>query len=138
VDGRVESKKGSQHGKLVGVINQLFSTIFNTSYDFPLKDSFLLDSGTSIHVSRDRQRFSNFRRPPPGHYAICGSGKVAIQGYGEVDMVLTNKKGRKRLLRLYNMAYCPLFPTNLVSLQLIETRGIDWKHRGRNHNSMRP
>ena len=129
MDGRVESKKGSQHRKLVGVINQLFSTIFNTSYDFPLKDSFLLDSGTSIHVSRDRQRFSNFRRPPPGHYAICGSGTVAIQGYGEVDIVLTNKKGRKRLLRLYNVAYCPQFPTNLVSLQLIETRGIDWKHR---------
>src|SRR4029077_8415056 len=106
-----------------------FSTIFTTSYDFPLKDSFLLDSGSSIHVSRDRQRFSSFQRPPPGHYAMCGSGTVAIQGYGEVDVVLTNRKGRKRLLRLQKVAYCPQFPTNIVSLQLLEERGIDWKHR---------
>ena len=43
---------------------------------------------------------------------------------------MTDQKGRKRILRLHNVAYCPEFPTNLVSLQLLETRGIDWKHRG--------
>jgi hypothetical protein len=43
--------------------------------------------------------------------------------------MLANQKGRKRLLRLYNVAYCPDFPTNLVSL-LLEARGIDWSHRG--------
>ena len=95
---------------IVGKINERFSTIFATSYDFPLKDSFLLDSASSIHV-------------PPGHYALCGSGTVAIH----VDVVVTNQQGRKRILRLHKVAYCPQFPTNIVSLQLLEDRGIDWK-----------
>jgi hypothetical protein len=62
---------------------------------------------------------------------MCGNGTVAIQGYGEVDVVLTNRKGRKRLLRLQKVAFCPQFPTNIVSLQLLEARGIDWKHRAK-------
>lgn len=130
MDRGTELEKESPR-KLIGKINERFSTIFAISYDFPLKDSFLLDSASSIHVSHDRLRFSNFRRPPPavGHYALCGSGTVAIHGYGEVDVVVTNQKGRKRILRLHNVAYCPQFPTNIVSLQLLEDRGIDWKHR---------
>jgi len=44
-------------------------------------------------------------------------------------VVVTNQKGRKRILRLHNVAYCPEFPTNIVSLQLLEGRGIDWQHR---------
>jgi hypothetical protein len=130
VDRGTELEKESPR-KLIGKINERFSTIFAISYDFPLKDSFLLDSASSIHVSHDRLRFSNFRRPPQavGHYALCGSGTVAIHGYGEVDVVVTNQKGRKRILRLHNVAYCPQFPTNIVSLQLLEDRGIDWKHR---------
>src|SRR5438045_468388 len=43
--------------------------------------------------------------------------------------MLTNQKGRKRLLHLYNVVYCPDFPTNLVSLRLLEAQGVDWSHR---------
>ena len=116
--------------KLVGEINHVFQAVLAASDDFLLRHSFILDSGSSIHISHDLRRFSNFRRAPRGHYAICGSGSVTIQGYGEVDVVLQNQKGRKRLLRLYNVAYCPNFPTNLVSLRLLEARGVDWSHRG--------
>ena len=116
--------------KLVGELNCTFYSIYVATTDFVLKYSFILDSGSSIHVSRTLNRFDNFRKAPSGHYAICGSGVVIIRGYGEVDIQLTNQKGRKRILRLHNVAYCPEFPTNLVSLQLLETRGIDWKHRG--------
>lgn len=115
--------------KLVGEINHTFQAALAAVGDFLLRYSFLLDSGSSIHVCHDLSRFNNFRKAPHGHYAICGSGSVTIQGYGEVDVVLTNQKGRKRLLRLYNVAYCPNFPTNLVSLRLLEVRGIDWNHR---------
>ena len=115
--------------KLVGEINRVFHTIMAASDDFLLRYSFILDSGSSIHVAHSLERFNDFRRAPQGHYAICGGGSVTIQGYGEVDVALTNHKGRKRLLRLHNVAYCPEFPTNLVSLRLLEARGIDWSHR---------
>ena len=100
-----------------------------TSENFPLKNSFLLDSASSIHVSRSRERFTNFRKAPPGHYAICGSGSVPILGYGEIDIELSDLKRRIRILRLHDVAFCPVFPTNLASLNLLEGRGIDWSHR---------
>ena len=100
-----------KYGKLVGDISKRFYTLIATSENFPLKDSFLLDSASSIHVSRNRDRFINFRKAPPGHYAICGSGSVPILGYGEIDIELTDLKGRKRILRLHDVAFCPMFPT---------------------------
>ena len=51
--------------KLVGEISKHFYTLIATSENFPLKDSFLLDSASSIHVSRNRDRFINFRKAPP-------------------------------------------------------------------------
>src|SRR5438045_8326074 len=128
MDGGDQLSKVACPRKLVGEINHVFQAVLAAIDDFLLRYSFILDSGSSIHVSHNLRRFSNFRRAPQGHYAICGSGSVTIQGYGEVDVVLTNQKGRKRLLRLYNVAYCPNFPTNLVSLRLLEARGVDWSH----------
>jgi hypothetical protein len=129
VDGRANSEGRILNRKLVGELNYIFYSIYITVTDFPLKYSFILDSGSSIHVSRTLSPFTNFRKAPAGHYAVCGSGTVTILGYGEVDIQLTDQKGKRRILRLHNVAYCPDFPTNLVSLRLLETRGIDWKHR---------
>jgi hypothetical protein len=64
----------------------------------------ILDSGSSLHVSWDLSRFLNFRKALISHYAVCSGGQVTILGYGELDVSLTNEKGRKRLLRLYNVA----------------------------------
>ena len=115
--------------KIVGEINNIFQATLVSSDDFPLKHSYILDSGSSLHISHDLKRFSDFRRVPLGHHVVCGSGSVAIQGYGEVNIDLTNLKGRVRSLKLHNVAYCPDFPMNLVSLRLLEARGIDWNHR---------
>ena len=54
---------------------------------------------------------------------------VPILDYGEVDIQLTDRKSKGRILRLHNVAFCLDFATNLVSLLLLEARGIDWKHR---------
>jgi Pol polyprotein len=127
VDGQTDLLEGrTLLMELVGELNRVFYSIYVAVTDFPLKYSFILDSGSSIHIPRTPSRFSNFRKAPLGHYAVCGSGVVTIQGYGDADIQLT---GRKRILRLHDVAYCPYFPTNLVSLQLLEIRGIDWKHR---------
>jgi hypothetical protein len=126
---RKETSDVTPQRRSIGEISHAIYTAFAASIDFLLQHSFILDSGSSIHVCHDLNRFSNFRRAPRGHYAVCGSGSVTIQGYGEVDVVLTNQKGRKRSLRLYHVAYCPDFPTNLVSLRLLEARGVDWNHR---------
>ena len=127
--GDAESKKENRGWKVVGEINNIFQATLATSKNFPLRDSFILDSGSSIHVSHELKRFDNFRRAQLGDQAICGSGSVTIQRYGEIEVALTNPKGQVKFLRLNNISYCPKFPTNLVSLKLLEDRRIDWDHR---------
>lgn len=108
--------------------------MITSSEKYRLRDSSLMDSASSIHISRQRERFNNFRKAPTGHYALCGSGTVPILGYGDIVIELskTTKKNPKRsLLRLHDVAFCPQFPTNLVSLTKLEERGIDWCHRTR-------
>jgi hypothetical protein len=80
-------------------------------------------------VSHELRRFDNFKRAQLGDQAICGSGSVTIQGYSEIEVALTNPKEQVKFLRLNNVSYYPKFPTNLVSLKLLEDRGIDWDHR---------
>jgi hypothetical protein len=128
VEGESESRK-DRKGKEVGEINNIFQAILASQDEFPLKNSYILDSGSSLHVSHNLKWFYNFQRAPLGHHAVCGSGSVTIQGYGEVEIALSSPKGRIRILRLHNVAYCPDFPINLVSLQLLEARGIDWSYR---------
>ena len=123
--GDTESKKENQGRKVVGEINSIFQATLATSENFLLRDSFILDSGSSIHVSHELRRFDNFRRAQMGDQAICGSGLVTIQGYREIEVALTNPKGQVKFLRLNNVSYCPEFPTILVSLKLLEDRGID-------------
>ena len=128
MEGESESRKDRKR-KEVGEINNIFQATLASQDEFLLKNSYILDSGSSFHVSHNLKRFHDFQRAPLGHHAVCGSGSVTIQGYGEVEIPLTSPKGRIQILRLHNVAYCPDFPTNLVSLRLLEARGIDWSHR---------
>jgi hypothetical protein len=125
VGGDAESKKENRGQKVVGEINSIFQATLVTSKNFPLRDSFILDSSSSIHISHELRHFDNFRRVQLGDQAICGSDSVTIQGYSEIKVALTNPKGQVKFLRLNNVSYCPEFPTNLVSLKLLEDCGID-------------
>jgi hypothetical protein len=102
------------------------------SDNYKLQDLFLLDSVFSIHISQDKDQFINLWKAPAGHYALYRSGSIPILGYREINIELSNiseKRLKKKLLRLQNIAFCPLFLTNLASLDKLEERGIDWNHR---------
>jgi hypothetical protein len=103
--------KDIQDRQLVRTINSIFQAKLASKDDFPLKHSYILDSGSSLHVSHDLKRFSDFRRAQLGHYAICGNGSVTIQGYGEIE--IANPKDQIHILKIHNVAYCLTFPLTL-------------------------
>ena len=78
-------------------------------------------------------RFLNFRTAPAGDYVWAGEQKVRIEGYGTVDIEVLlpspTDQPKRRILRLYEVAYCPGFACNLVSLRLLQKRGIWWDNR---------
>src|SRR5487761_55819 len=104
---------------------------------YPLKNSAILDSGTTIHIFNEISRFTNFRTADPRDFVWAGTERVPIQGYGNVDIEVTapgNKHHSKRILRLHDVAFCQDFTSNLVSLRQLHKRGLWWDNRpGYNH-----
>ncbi|EED13614.1 hypothetical protein TSTA_098710, partial [Talaromyces stipitatus ATCC 10500] len=104
--------------------------------EYPLKHSALLDSGSSIHVFNEIERFVNFRKATAGDFLWAGTHQVPVLGYGEVDIEIHGLGGRLQILRLYNVAYCKDFVANLVSFQQLRKHGIWWDTR-RGFNCLR-
>jgi len=56
---------------------------------YPLKNSAILNSGTTIHIFKEILRFTNFRTADPRDFVWAGTERVPIQGYGNVDTEVT-------------------------------------------------
>jgi hypothetical protein len=95
---------------------------------YPLKNSAILDSGTTLHIFNQISRFHNFRTANPDDYVFAGNTRIRIKGYGEVDMCVKGPSGT-RILRLYDVALCDGFACNIVSLRLIRRRGFWWDNK---------
>ena len=55
---------------------------------------------------------------------------MVIQGYKDLDIQFIGQgKKKPKTLQLFRVTYCPDFPFNIVSLQRLEEKSIDWSHR---------
>jgi hypothetical protein len=82
--------------------------------NYVLKSSWLLDSGSSIHISHELHRFMNFVRAPRGDYMATGGGKMHILGYNNIWITITYQNTKRRVL-LKHVAYCHKFTSNLIA-----------------------
>ena len=89
---------------------------------YPLRNSSILDTGTTIDVFNEITRFIDFRAAPVGDFLWAGTQKVAIQGYGSVDIAIDSPAGRE-ILRLHDVAFCEDFACNIVSFRKLQRRG---------------
>ncbi|QLI71373.1 Retrovirus-related Pol polyprotein from transposon TNT 1-94 [Metarhizium brunneum] len=99
-------------------------SMFSTAAVYPLRDSFILDSGSDFHICNNSKRFVE------GSYKVCDTTETAysgdthlkILGYGDVIIRI----GKTDKFRLQNVAYVPRFHTNVASLDLFLQRGYNW------------
>ena len=103
---------------------------------YPLKNSAILDTGSSTHIFNEITRFLHFRTAPAGDFVWAGDSKVAILGYGDVDIEVPGPRDKLQILRLYDVAYCPNFAANLVSFYELRKQGYWWDTRPR-YNCLR-
>jgi hypothetical protein len=82
--------------------------------NYPLKNSTILDSASTIHIFNEISRFTDFRTADPGDFVWAGKEKVPIQGYGTIDIMVTvpstnnsRKRTTKKVFRIRDVAYCP-------------------------------
>ena len=104
-----------------------------TTTHYPLKNSAILDSGTTLHIFNQISRFINFHTAPKGDFVYAGEHQVPILGYGDVDIEIKTRT-EARILRLHDVAFCENFACNLVSLRQLRKRGIWWDTRPGQNN----
>ena len=95
---------------------------------YPLRNSAILDTGTTVDVFNEISRFLNFSAAPDGDFLWAGTQKVPIKGYGDIDIAVDGPVG-KQLFRLYNVAFCEDFACNIVSYRKLQRRGMWWDTR---------
>jgi len=95
-----------------------------------LKNSAILDSGSTIHIFNNKSRFLNYKKALPGDHLWAGEQPVQVQGYGDVDIQIqgqqTQLSQQPHTLRLREVAYCPGFACNLVSYRQLRKQGLWW------------
>jgi hypothetical protein len=93
--------------------------------NYPLKNSAILDSGTTLYIFNQISRFLNFRTTQ-GDFVWAGDHKIPILGYREVDIKVKQQIGGTRIMRLYDVALCKGITCNLVSLHVLCQKGYYW------------
>jgi Reverse transcriptase (RNA-dependent DNA polymerase)/Pol polyprotein, beta-barrel domain len=127
-DGLKDSKKDATKD---GDSNKLGSFItyssFTSSDDYKLYNSWTLDNASDIHVCNDvnRSGFRQTREATPDDELFAGKTSYPIEAFGTVTVYVQTPNGRCEI-ELTNVALAPGFMTNLVSLQLLNCKGVHW------------
>jgi hypothetical protein len=93
--------------------------------DCILQSFWILDSGSTLHISHELHRFHNFAKAPRDDCVTTGGGDVAILGYDDVWVTITYGQTQRRAL-LKRVAYCQNFISNLISWDLLKKNGWRW------------
>jgi hypothetical protein len=102
-------------------------SVNSASFSYPLENSFILDSGATVHICNSQARFANLRPPRiPKETILAGSSLLSVEGYGEVDIRL-NGKGSKEIGVLQNVCLVPGLKTNIISIQALIPRGFTFQ-----------
>lgn len=92
---------------------------------YPLRNSFILDSGATLHVCNDRSRFLTYTPAEEVETATAVGPEAQIYGYGTAMVHAQGLKGTETLL-LTDTAFIPDSPTSLVSYRRIKDAGGTW------------
>src|SRR6266566_3890668 len=81
---------------------EVFASVFH-----PLKKFYILDSGSSIHMTKDKQRLFGYKPVSLEDRLKCKEGYMVIQSYKDLDIQLINQgKKKPKTLQLFQMVYC--------------------------------
>lgn len=115
------------------VSESTFNAAFNTTFDtsegvYPLKYSWILDTGSTLHVTNDKTRMTDYKPCTKLEQVRSGSQVSKIEGRGTV-ILRCMAEGERTAIKLSNVAYVPGFMTNLVSYNLVEAQNAFWDHK---------
>ena len=91
---------------------------------YPLRNSDLLDTGTTLHICNSANRFTELHPAQPNDGVFAGRTWIPIKQRGTRILLFHMGKGQTPTrFTLRNVAYIPGYHTNLVSYRLLQKRG---------------
>jgi hypothetical protein len=94
-----------------------------TSY--ALHDSFILDSGATLHCCNTYLRFHNIAPGGVDDKLIAGEDEIQIEGFGDIYITADGPNGPRQIL-LQDVAYVPSLHTSVVSLRKFIQKDVHW------------
>ena len=116
--------------RLIGAIRRIPEAAFSNAV-YPLRDSFLLDTGADTHVCNNRDRLENLEHVHPPEYIRAGDSVVAIEGYGTLEVQGRSPDDEQAPIILHDVAYIPGYHTSLISHDVLREKSgayLDGKH----------
>ena len=95
---------------------------------YSLHDSFILDSGATVHICNNCHWFEDF--VPASDQLYARESQSDIEGCGTVRINLTRPSGQLSI-KLVHVTYIPEFQTNTVSYNRLLKKGIHWDKQNR-------
>jgi hypothetical protein len=102
-----------------------FTASYSVAEDYKLKNYWLLDSGSDIHVTNTPQGFMKTSESTENDQIIAGGSAYTINAFGRVNIDVKTPTG-ERSMTLLHVAYVPGFMANLVSLSRLVSKGVYW------------
>jgi len=99
------------------------STALNVTESAPSKNSWVIDTGATAHMSFDKSLISEFQECSAFQVGMGDESSVTAFGYGSVLLTLC-VSGRKLLCKLKNVLYVPKLSYNLMSISAIDEQGF--------------
>jgi hypothetical protein len=109
-------------GKTLGSFT---TAVYSASQDYKLKNHWILDSGSNIHVTNSLEDYSETAKATADDKIIAGATVYDIVSYGTTEVPVATASGGG-YITLLNVAYIPNFMTNLVSLGKMVQKGVHW------------
>jgi hypothetical protein len=93
--------------------------------EIEIKDTWILDSGSNLHICNDHKRFIFERMATEDDKFSAGKTEYSIEAYGSVNITVDTPNG-SRTVKLLDVALAPGFLTNTASLDKFTSKGVHW------------
>jgi hypothetical protein len=123
-EGQTGRDEGGTVAEKAGVFTVNCYSTANPS-DYNLQNSFILDSGATVHICNSRNQFQTITPASEDDLLYAGNIIIPIERFGSVDIIVQTPAGPK-LIELQNTALVPSFHTSVVSLKRIVAKKVYW------------
>ena len=123
----LQDLKPTEDARKLGSYCTYSSYTSSSQEDYKLYNAWTLDNATDIHVCNDIQRsgFQKTRDASPDDKLFAGKTSYSIEAFGIVTVNVPTPSGLGEI-ELTNVALALGFMTNLVSLHLLNAKGVHW------------